>query len=189
MKIKRILIAIILSAISLSSVAQKSNINVEKSSVKWLGKKVTGQHDGTINIKSGSIELQNDVIIAGDFIIDMNSIKCSDLKDEGYNQKLVGHLKSDDFFGVNTFPEARLKIKNASKFINNKSTVAGSITIKGKTEDISFEVLRNQKTFTCDIDIDRSKFNIRYGSTSFFDSLGDKAIYDIFNLNIQLVTN
>ena len=189
MKLKRILIAFILSVISLSSFAQKSIINVEKSSVKWLGKKVTGQHDGTIKIKSGSIELKNNEIVGGSFIIDMNSIKCNDLKDEGYNKKLVGHLKSDDFFGVNQFPEASFVIKSASEFSNDKSTVSGIITIKGKTENISFEVLKNQKTFSSNFDIDRSKFNIRYGSTSFFDSLGDKAIYDMFNLKIKLVTN
>ena len=189
MKLKRILIAFILSVISLSSFAQKSIINVKKSSVKWLGKKVTGQHDGTIKIKSGSIELKNNEIVGGSFIIDMNSIKCNDLKDEGYNKKLVGHLKSDDFFGVNQFPEASFVIKSASEFSNDKSTVSGTITIKGKTENISFEVLKNQKTFSSNVDIDRSKFNIRYGSTSFFDSLGDKAIYDMFNLKIILVTN
>ena len=169
--------------------AQKSIINTEKSTIEWTGKKIGGQHEGVIKIKNGSLEIKNDEILAGDFTIDMNTITNTDLKDETYNQKLVGHLKSDDFFGVAKFPTATFKITSATKFTNDKASITGKITIKGKTESISFDLIRNKNSYTAKIDVDRSKFDVKYGSTSFFDSLGDKAINDIFNLNVKLMVN
>ena len=119
----------------------------------------------------------------------MTTITNSDLKDEGYNQKLVGHLKSDDFFGVEKFPTASFVVTKSSKFSNGKATLTGDITIKGKTESISFDIVKQSKEYTTKIEIDRSKFDVRYGSDSFFDNLGDKAIDDIFSLNIKLAVN
>lgn len=189
MKTMKIALTLILIITSSVLFAQKSIINTEKSSIDWVGKKIGGQHNGEIKIKNGSLELKNDQIIAGNFTIDMNSITCKDLKDDVYNQKLVGHLKSDDFFGVAKFPTATLKVTSATKFINDSAAITGEITIKGKTESITFDLIRNNKMYTAKIDVDRSKFNVKYGSTSFFDSLGDKAIDDIFNLNVKLMVN
>ena len=118
----------------------------------------------------------------------MNSITCTDLEDIGYNQKLVGHLKSDDFFGVKQNPTASLTITKSTKFSKGKATVTANLTIKGKTESITFEVVKNGTIYTTKLEIDRSKYDVRYGSTSFFDSLGDKAIDDIFTLKINLIT-
>ena len=170
-------------------IAQKVTVNTEKSSIEWLGKKIGGQHVGTIQLKSGYIELKDDKIVAGNFVIDMASIKNTDLEDEGYNQKLVGHLKSDDFFGVEKYPTAKFVVTKSSKFSNGKATVTGDITIKGKTESITFEVTKGNNEYSSKIDIDRSKFDVRYGSNSFFDNLGDKAINDIFTLNVKLAIN
>lgn len=167
--------------------AQKSTVNTEKSTVEWVGKKIGGQHNGNIKLKSGSLELKDGNIAGGEFVIDMNSMTCLDLEDEGYNQKLIGHLKSDDFFGVATYPTATFKVTKATPFKDGKAKVSGNITIKGKTEPISFDVVKKENTYSASIDVDRSKFDVRYGSTSFFDSLGDKAIDDIFNLNVKLV--
>jgi len=100
---------------------------------------------------------------------------------------LVGHLKSDDFFGVEKYPTARFTVSQSSEFNNGKATLTGNITIKGKTEPITFEVLRTGKEYTASLGIDRSKFNVRYGSDSFFDNLGDNAIDNIFTLEIRLV--
>ena len=110
----------------------------------------------------------------------MNTITCTDLKDDGYNQKLVGHLKSDDFFGVDKYPTANFKVTKSTSFKNGKATLTGNLTIKGITQKISFEVTKIKNVFTANLDIDRSKYNVRYGSNSFFDSLGDAAIDDIF---------
>ena len=167
--------------------AQKAEVNTKKSSVEWIGKKIGSQHEGYIQLKSGSFELKDDQIIAGNFVVDMTSISNTDLQNENYNQKLLGHLKSDDFFSVEKYPTATFEIMQSSKFSKGKATVSGDITIKGKTESISFEVVRAVKEYTAEIDIDRSKFDVRYGSNSFFDNLGDKAIDDIFTLNIRLV--
>lgn len=187
MKTKNLVLALVIVLSSTGLFAQKLEVDTKKSSVEWLGKKIGRQHEGSIKVKSGSLELKDGKIVAGDFVIDMTTITNSDLKDEGSNKKLVGHLKSDDFFGVEKFPTAKLNIIQSTKFTNGKATVKGNITIKGKTESVSFEILRKGNIYTTKLDLDRSKFDVRYGSKSFFNDLGDKAINDIFTLNIKLV--
>lgn len=184
-KVKYILVAMLTVAF-LGANAQNLTVDTDQSTIHWLGKKIGGEHEGFISLESGSFEIKNDQIVAGEFIIDMNSMTCTDIEDEGYNQRLVGHLKSDDFFGVEAFPTATFVVTKATKFSNGKATVTGDITIKGKTETISFEVVKTKNQYTTTLAIDRSKFDIRYGSTSFFDSLGDKAIDDIFTLTVTL---
>jgi len=167
--------------------AQKFEVNTKTSSVKWTGKKIGRQHEGNIQLKSGALELNNDKIVAGNFVVDMTTITNTDMENEEYNQKLVGHLKSDAFFGVEQYPTAGFVITQGSEFSNGKATITGEITIKDITESISFEVLRAGKEFSSKIEIDRAKFDVRYDSNSFFDNLGDKAIDDIFILDITLV--
>jgi polyisoprenoid-binding protein YceI len=173
----------------LSSViyAQSFKANAEKSELKWLGKKVTGQHNGQIKLKSGELTVKDNKLTNGNFVIDMTSITCEDLTDAGYNQKLVGHLKSDDFFGVEKFPTATLKITDAATFTNNVANVKGSLTIKGTTNPVEFAVTKNGNTYVAKVSVDRSKYDVRYGSGSFFQNLGDKAIDDIFTLEVKLV--
>ena len=189
MKTKNFVLALIILLTGNVMVAQKVEVNTKKSTIDWHGEKIGGEHEGNIQVKSGYIELINDQIVAGNFVIDMSSITNTDLEDEGYNQKLVGHLKSDDFFGVEKYPTANLEITKSSKFINGKATVTGNLTIKDRTESVSFEVLEKGNTYTAKMEIDRSKFDVRYGSDSFFDNLGDKAIDDIFTLNIKLLVD
>lgn len=167
---------------------QKVEVNTEKSNIEWLGKKIGGQHEGNIQLNSGYFEIKDEKIVSGSFVIDMTSITNTDLKDDGSNQKLVGHLKSDDFFGVEKYPTASFVVTKSSKFSNGKATISGNITIKGKTESISFELVREGNEYRTVIEIDRSKFDVRYGSKSFFDNLGDKAINDMFTLDIKLIT-
>jgi len=168
--------------------AQKVEVNTEQSSVKWFGKKIGGKHNGSIQLSSGYLELENERIVSGSFVVDMTSITNSDLKDDS-NQKLVGHLKSDDFFGVEKYPTATFDLKQSTKFTNGKATVSGEITIKGNKENISFEVERSGKEYSTTVDIDRSKFDVRFGSNKFFNNLGDRAIDDIFTLDITIVVN
>jgi len=167
--------------------AQKAEVDTKKSSIEWFGEKIGGQHEGNIEVKSGYLELKNEKIVEGNFVVDMTTITNTDIEDEDYNQKIVGHLKSDDFFGVEEYPTANFVLTKSSKFSDGKATVTGDITIKGKTESISFEVTRAGNEYTAKLDIDRSKFDVRYGSDSFFDNLGDRAIDDIFTLDIKLV--
>lgn len=162
----------------------KEKIDVKESTINWLGKKVTGKHNGTINLQEGYLEMDGDNIVGGKFVIDMTSITVLDLQG-GMKGKLEGHLKSDDFFGVETHPTATLDITDATKN-GNIYNVNGNITIKGITQPISFDLAKDGNTATSTVIIDRSKFNVRYGSGSFFDNLGDKTIYDDFQLDVTL---
>jgi polyisoprenoid-binding protein YceI len=174
---------------SMSMLAQSSGVNLDQSTIKWEGKKIGTKHYGTIQLQSGSLEMQNGQISGGVFVVDMTSIKNEDISNEDRNQRLVGHLKSDDFFSVESHPTSSFKVTGSTAFADGKATLSGDITIKGKTEPISFEVVRNNNAFTAKIPIDRSKFDVRYGSDSFFDNLGNNAIDDIFTLEVKLVMN
>lgn len=173
-------------AISLSAFTNpvKDKKVVTKSTINWIGEKVTGKHTGTINLEKGYLEMEGEVIVGGEFVIDMTSITVTDLKGESKG-KLEGHLNSDDFFGVAQHPTATLVVNNATKK-GNVYAVSGDITIKGVTEAITFDLEMNKNTASTSITIDRTKFGVRYGSGSFFDNLGDKTIYDDFVLNIEL---
>ncbi|MFZ4581795.1 MAG: YceI family protein [Paludibacter sp.] len=180
------LVGMLLLAAIVSASAQKSEINTAKSTVVWTGNKIGGSHTGDIKIKEGYFEVKNGVITGGKVVIDMNSMTDTDLKDEGYKQKLIGHLKSDDFFGVEKYPTANFTISKPSKLKNGKATVTGLLTIKGKSEPITFDIVQKGAVYTTQLKVDRSKYDVRYGSKSFFDNIGDKAIDDIFILDIQI---
>lgn len=168
-------------------------VNVEKSNIAWNGYKVTGSHNGNIQLKSGNLDFDGDKLVGGAFDIDMASITCNDLEGE-WNQKLVGHLKSDDFFSVDKYPTAKFVITQVvSRGTPGDYKIVGDLTIKGITKEIKF--LANvkeedgQKVATAEIKVDRSEFNVRFGSGSFFDNLGDKTIYDEFDLEVTLVSS
>lgn len=180
------LIAILLVAGTLQTFAQQKNIDIENSVVKWTGKKVGGAHNGEIQIKNGFFKFNNESIVGGQIDIDMLSITNTDIEDATYNKKLVGHLKSEDFFGVEKYPTSSFTITKASKFKNNKATVTGELTIKGKTKKNTFDLVKKGAVYVTQIKIDRSKYDVRYGSKSFFDNLGDKVIDDIFVLDIEI---
>ena len=169
-------------------------VNTEKSIIEWKGFKPTGSHNGTIAIKDGKLDLNDGVIESGSFNIDMRSIVVTDLpiEDEG-NGKLKGHLTSDDFFAVETHPTANFEV-TGMETVEGKTMLSGNLTIKGNTNNISFPVTTDVKedmmtlkseTFT----IDRSKWNIEYGSKSFFDNLGDKFIKDDMEMKVTLTAN
>jgi len=181
---KKLLILVLATTASSFTNPVKEKVEVKESTINWLGKKVTGKHNGSINLKEGFLEMDGDNIVGGEFVIDMKSITVLDLKGD-MKGKLEGHLKSDDFFGVENFPTATLNITSATK--NGSSyNVDGNITIKGITQPITFTLNKDGNTATTTVTIDRSKFNVRYGSGSFFDNLGDKTIYDDFKLDVTL---
>lgn len=183
---KNLNLTLVLVMIAFATSAQTYKVNPSESSINWTGKKVTGEHIGTIKLKSGAFELKNDKFIEGNFIIDMNSITNTDLTGE-WNDKLIGHLKSDDFFSVEKYPEASLQITESGEFVNGLSKVKGNLSIKGITNPIDFEVSHSDDKFSATITVDRTLYNIRYGSGKFFDNLGDKTIYDDFILEVKLV--
>lgn len=167
------------------------NLDTKLTTATWLGKKVTGKHAGAITVSKGFVEVVENEIKGGEFDIDMSSITCTDLADVGYNAKLIGHLKSDDFFGVDKFPTAKFILKNAKNNGKNNYEITGNLSIKGITQPITFTavVKMDDKKFVAvsTIKIDRTKYDIKYGSKSFFESIGDKAISDDFELNLNIV--
>jgi polyisoprenoid-binding protein YceI len=172
-------------------------VDAAQSKVAWNGKKVAGEHSGTINIAAGSFQVAKNKVVGGTVDIDMNSIVNLDIADKEYNQKLVGHLKSDDFFSSEKHPKATFKIasltpiKGAAAGAANY-TAKGTLTIKGITQPVSFpvNVAVNGNTITAKSDavvLDRSKWDIRYGSKTFFANIGDKAIHDDFTVQFNVV--
>ncbi len=188
--IKSLAVFVLALSLTTSVFAGSQKVNTSKSSVKWLGKKVTGEHSGTIGIKEGNLVVENGKISGGKVVIDMQSIVDTDLTDAGMNAKLVGHLKSDDFFAVASFPTAELAVNKVESSGNNH-TFSGNLTIKGITNPASFTATSaadgKSTLYKGTLTIDRSKYNVRYGSKSFFDNLGDKVIYDEFTLDFTLV--
>lgn len=160
-------------------------INIKESQVIWKGKKVTGSHTGTIQLKDGHIKIEDGQLLGGEFIMDMASIKVTDLTGEN-KEKLEGHLKSEDFFGVEKHPTSKLVITSVSKKDDTTFGVVGNLTIKDITHPVTFDLNREENSATTNLVIDRSKYNVRYGSGSFFDNLGDNTIYDNFELNADL---
>jgi polyisoprenoid-binding protein YceI len=185
---KNVFFTLILSVFSagLMNAQTKLTADTGKTTLNWLGEKVTGQHTGTVNLKSGWLTMKENRIVGGEFLIDMTTIK-----DSGGNARLEGHLKSDDFFGVEKFPVAMLVLKSSDSFDKGSAVVKGELTIKGVTNPIEFKAVVQHKDdgtyFFSNIVIDRTTFNVRYGSGTFFDNLGDKTIYDDFQLKVALV--
>ena len=164
---------------------EKKEIKTDKSTVTWKGYKVTGSHYGSVSLKSGNLVFNEGKLTGGEFVMDMSTIVTDDLTGE-YKGKLEGHLKSDDFFGVEKFPTASLVFTTVKSTGKNSYEVSGDLTVKGKTEPIKFDLSIYGNKATANLKIDRTKFDIRYGSTSFFDDLQDKAIYDEFDLVTDL---
>lgn len=170
------------------------NVNTDDSTIEWKGFKPTGTHNGTINIKEGIINVNDGAIESGKFAIDMTSITVLDIpvEKEG-NAKLVGHLSSADFFDVEKYPVSKFQITGIETK-DGKTMLSGNLTLKDATNNISIPVTTTvngdkltltSETFT----IDRSKWNVEYGSKSFFDNLGDKFINDDIELKVTLTAN
>ncbi|HEY4651666.1 MAG TPA: YceI family protein [Pontibacter sp.] len=171
------------------------NAVIDKSEIKWNGKKVTGEHYGAIGLKSGNLTIDKNKVTGGKFVIDMNAITVEDIKDAEYNGKLVGHLKSDDFFGVEKFPTATFEIKALAPIAKAAAgqpnyKVNGLLTIKGITKPVQFPATITVKdgvaTAKADVTVNRAQYDVKYGSESFFGSLGDKAIMDDFTVSFNV---
>ncbi len=194
-KLSIFLLATVAVALLSFRAAHVDNFTADASASKltWKGYKVTGEHAGTIALKNGSLQIDHGMLKGGSFEIDMNSMACTDLQGE-YADKLMGHLKSPDFFNAAGFPTAKLVIKKAiATDSKGNYNIVADLTIKGITKEVKFNSAlaqtEKQATATGKVVIDRSEFDIRFGSGSFFDGLGDKTIYDDFDINFTLVAN
>lgn len=184
-----VLSIVALVAFSFTTIASFS-VDTNNSKVVWTASKVTGTHTGTVNVKSGDLKIEAGKLVGGSFEMDMTSITCTDLEGE-WRDKLVGHLKSPDFFGTDKHPTAKFVITRAIPLdTKGNYKIVGNITIKETTKEIKFNAnvaeVAGKPTATAKITLDRTDFDVRYGSGSFFDGLGDKTIYDEFDLQVTL---
>jgi polyisoprenoid-binding protein YceI len=164
-------------------------VDAQASKLTWAAKKVTGAHAGNINIASGQLELDGNALKGGSFTADTRSITVTDISSE----RLTNHLKSDDFFSVEKHPTANFVITSATPKGGSNYDVTGNLTIKGITNAVSFPaevtVAGGKATAKATLKVDRTKFDIKYRSSNFFENLGDKAIYDEFTIDVVLVAN
>ena len=171
-------------------------INVDNSTINWIGRKVTGEHSGTLNLSKGWVVMQEGSIIGGKFIFDMTSIKNTDIESPEWKEKLEKHLMAEDFFFVDSFPNAILEIKYHHQIVDDKTgqtnQIIADLTIRGITHEINLPInishTKSNLYTEGSINIDRTLFNIKYNSGTFFEVLGDRMIYDDFTVQFSLQT-
>ncbi|WP_192823579.1 YceI family protein [Rufibacter sp. LB8] len=194
MKFRNTVLAVVLAMVTFGFAGKGVDYKVVKnqSKVAWTGSKVTGEHAGLISVADGKLTSDGKNILGGTFTIDMSSITVTDITDAKMNQNLVGHLKSDDFFGTAKYQTSTLAITKVTPTkTKGQYVVKGDLTIKGIKNAIEFPAtithVGNQIKAKANIKVDRTKYDIKYGSGSFFDNLGDKAINNDFVLAVDLV--
>ena len=187
--LKLFALAIIVMATAFTSPKETLTVDTNSSEIKWTGYHLAKsyEHSGNVVVKSGSLEVSGDQITGGTIVIDMTSISNADVDDKEDNAKLVNHLKSDDFFGVEKFPEATLAIKSATKD-GNKHNVTADITIRGITKEITFEAVQDSSeegtVFQSTLKIDRTAHEVMYGW-----KLENAILSNEFQLEITLVAS
>lgn len=188
--------AIAVTALAFTPAKKKEityNLDTKATTASWLAKKVTGQHSGGLTVSKGNVIGDGKTITGGKIEFDMNTITCTDLTDKEWADKLVGHLKNDDFFSVAKNPTSTFEITKVALKSGNDYTVTGKLTIKGITNEISFPAMikMDAKTMVvvAKIMVDRTKFDIKYGSKNFIEGIGDKAIDDEFELSVNVVAS
>ena len=167
----------------------QNQVNLEESSVKWTGRQLSGKsHYGTLSFKSANISFSDEKLVGGNFIVDMTSLSVDDLTGRG-KKSLEGHLMADDFFSVDDFNFSELKLNSVTMISENEYSAKGDLTIKGYTHEaeVSFYTEKGSKNMIAKLVFDRSKYDVQYGSGSFFKNLGDKLILDDIELEVTLV--
>ena len=163
-------------------------INSDQSIIVWTGREVTtSKHFGNIYFASGQFEVKSGLISSGEFVVDMTTIDNQDLPEER-RPRLEAHLKSDDFFSVESHPTALLSILSSESMSEGKWLVSGELTIKTFTHPVEFEMLNSNDGWKANLVFDRSKYEVKFRSGTFFENLGDKLIYDDIELAINLKT-
>jgi polyisoprenoid-binding protein YceI len=191
---KTVFAALIMVAAVQVQAAEVYKIDTKASSVAWKGTKKMGDaHNGGISVKEGAVTVDKGQLTAGNVVVDMTTITNADVKDAGYNKKLVGHLSTEDFFNAGKFPTSTFKITSvAPSKTKGEVLVKGEFTMIGATHPIEFpakvNVDKGVATGEAVVKIDRTKWGLKYGSGNFFKELaGDKIINDEFELTLKLV--
>lgn len=190
---KIILITLTVLFFAVNVQAEVYRLDTAQSKIEWIGKKLTEKHHGTIQVKSGTLNVDGMKITGGEFEIDMNTIKVLNIQNPKSNAKLTNHLKSDDFFSAEKFPTSKFMITRVEQKKGNIVEVTGNLTIKGITHIVTIPTTlkKNGDTLqaTGSVKLDRTRWDIKYGSGKFFKGLGDKLIRDDFELKLNLVAS
>ncbi len=173
-------------------------IDTLQSEIRWTGRNLTGSHTGTLKLLQGTIEVKNGRAIRGVFTIDMQSITDKDIEDSDMRSLLHGHLASDDFFDVQRFPTAEFRIARISPIEdaaagNPNSDVSGELIIKGVSREILFQAVIAMTpdgwlAAEAHFDIDRTQWNVLYGSGKFYEKLGKHLVHDDVTIGLKLIT-
>lgn len=165
----------------------KFEIESAKSRIDWIGRKVTGAHNGTIAVKEGTFFFNDGKLTGGKIAIDTTTIKILDIADAATNAQFAGHLASDDFFSIEKFPTATFEILSVRPLAGNQFHLEGNLTIKGITHaaglDATIENNNESLTLAGKLIVDRTKYDIKFRSGNFFKDLGDTLIYNDFELD------
>lgn len=177
---------------NIQEVGDNSQINLEHSVVYWKGSKaIGGGHMGTVKFSDGEFNFKDNQFENGSFTIDMNSMTCSDIKDEDSNADLIAHLKSNDFFAVNDFPTAKVDLYKIEAITDGSYKCVANIQIKEVVKKMEVGLLTQQKdskhVLVGKLSIDRTEFGVVYNSSNFFKSLGDKVINDEIQLKFEII--
>jgi polyisoprenoid-binding protein YceI len=166
-------------------------VDAAKSNITWLAKKVTGEHSGRLTFQSGTVLTDGKALTGGTFTVDMTTLIVTDITDKETNGKLVGHLNSPDFFDVAGHKTSTLAIKNVKATGKDTYDVTADLTIKGITKPVTFPatvtITGSNVTAKATVKVDRTNYDIKYGSGKFFEGLGDKVIYDDFTIDLNVV--
>ena len=171
-------------------------VDLDSSKINWTGRKVTGEHTGTLNLSTGWVVMDKNILVGGKLILDMTSISNTDIESPEWKLKLEDHLKSEDFFNVDSFPLAILEIKGHHALSDDQSAsnnqILADLTIRGIKQELSFPISLQQSGSIVlakgKVDIDRTLYNIQYKSGKFIQNLGDKLIYDDFTVQFMVQT-
>ncbi|MDO9374261.1 MAG: YceI family protein [Ferruginibacter sp.] len=169
---------------------QTFKLATAQSEIAWIGRKVTGAHNGTIAIEKGWLNFSNDQLVGGQFIIDTTSINILDISDPATNAQFAGHLASDDFFSSAKYPTASFEIVSAKQKTGGNYDITGNLTIKDITYPVNFDatIVNDGQTVNASgkIVVNRTLFDMKFRSGNFFLNLGDTLIYNEFDLNVHI---
>lgn len=173
---------VFLTSLLMSVYVWAAEVDQEASQFKWTATKVTGKHYGKVPVKTAAVKInKRGMIKSGEFVLDLTKFTIDDITGK-YAAKFLKHMKNEDFFQVEKWPNAKLVLKKVKN-----GTAKGELTIKGKTQKVKFPYAVNDKTYTGTLKFDRTKFGMKYGSGSFFDNLGDKVIHDEVAVDFKVV--
>jgi polyisoprenoid-binding protein YceI len=174
-------------------------VDAAASNLEWRGWKIVkaSEHKGTISVKEGELKVEGGKLVAGSFVIDMNSIKNTDLKDTAYQNKLVGHLKAKDFFDVEKYPTAKFEIVSVAEKAAEGSTheITGNLTLRDSARKITFpaniKMEGNTISATGKATINRLDWGVNYDSKNLgLAEAAQKAVKDgIVNKEMDITFN